>query len=152
MSRQFGSTQNGIDVQSKMVYTLYGKVNRAVIATNLRNGLTAPEKVMELREALTQISEIRQRVAQSEVFRGYRAVPVAFSGLLALATALVQMFCLPQPEANIGGYLALWIGAAVISMTATGLEIFVHHRHACSPLARQLTWLALRQFAPCLVA
>jgi hypothetical protein len=107
---------------------------------------------MELREALTQISEIRQRVAQSEVFRGYRAVPVAFSGLLALATALVQMICLPQPEANVSGYLALWIGAAIISLAATGLEIFLHHRHACSPLARQLTWLALRQFAPCLVA
>ena len=47
---------------------------------------------MELREALTQISEIRQRVAQAEVFRGYRAVPVAFSGLLALATACVQIW------------------------------------------------------------
>src|SRR5579862_3211690 len=67
--------------------------------------------VMELHEALTQISEIRQRVAQAEVFRGYRAVPVAFSGLLALATALVQMMCLPQPQDNPTAYLALWVGA-----------------------------------------
>ena len=28
---------------------------------------------MELRDALTQISQIRQQVAQTEVFRGYRA-------------------------------------------------------------------------------
>jgi len=108
--------------------------------------------VMELREALTQISEIRQRVAQAEVFRGYRAVPVAFSGLLALATARVQMICLPQPESNVPAYLALWVGAALISLLATGLEIFLHHRHARSLLAGQLTWLALRQFAPCLMA
>jgi hypothetical protein len=108
--------------------------------------------VMELREALTQISEIRQRVAQAEVFRGYRAVPVAFSGLLALATALVQMFCLPEPQSNTPAYLALWVSAAGVSILATGLEIYLHHRHARSPLARQLTWLALRQFAPCLVA
>jgi hypothetical protein len=107
---------------------------------------------MELHEALTQISEIRQRVAQAEVFRGYRAVPVAFSGLLALATALVQMICLPQPESNVFAYLALWVGAACFSMAATGLEIFLHYRHARSRLAGQLTWLALRQFAPCLVA
>jgi hypothetical protein len=107
---------------------------------------------MELREALTQISEIRQRVAQSEVFRGYRAVPVAFSGLLALATAAVQMVYLPEPASNASAYLALWVGAALVSLLATGLELAMHHRHARSPLARQLTWLALRQFAPCLAA
>ena len=107
---------------------------------------------MELREALTQISEIRQRVAQSEVFRGYRAVPVAFSGLLALATAGVQMVYLPEPDGHAPAYIALWVGAAFVSLLATGLEIFIHHRHARSTLARQLTWLALRQFAPCLAA
>jgi hypothetical protein len=108
--------------------------------------------VVELHEALTQISEIRQRVAQAEVFRGYRAVPVAFSGLLALTTAVVQMICLPDPTGNALAYLALWVGAASISLLATGLELFLHYRHAHSPLAGQLTWLALRQFAPCLIA
>ena len=107
---------------------------------------------MELREALTQISEIRQRVAQTEVFRGYRAVPVAFSGVLALATALVQMICLPYPLENASTYIALWVCAAAISLLATGFELILHHRHERSPLARQLTWLALRQFAPCLAA
>jgi len=107
---------------------------------------------MELREALTQISEIRQRVAQAEVFRGYRSVPVAFSGLLALATAGVQSVCLPQPAQNAAAYLALWVTAALVSMSATGLELVLHHRHARTPLALQLTWLALRQFAPCLMA
>lgn len=97
---------------------------------------------MELREALTQISEIRQRVAQAEVFRGYRSVPVAFSGLLALATAGVQSVCLPQPAGNAAAYLALWVTAALVSMSATGLELFLHHRHARTPLAQQLTWLA----------
>ena len=107
---------------------------------------------MDLREALTQISEIREQVARTEVFRGYRAVPVAFSGLLALATAAVQMLYLPYPADRPSAYIALWVGAAFVSMMATGLEIFVHHRHARSPMARQLTWLALRQFAPCLAA
>jgi len=107
---------------------------------------------MELREALTQISEIRQRVAQTELFRGYRAVPVAFSGFLALATAAVQMLYLPYPADHPSAYLALWVGAAFVSLFATGLEIFIHHRHARSTMARELTWLALRQFAPCLAA
>ena len=37
---------------------------------------------MELRDALAQIAEIRQHMARTEVFRGYRALPVAFSGVL----------------------------------------------------------------------
>ena len=40
---------------------------------------------MELREALTQITEIRLQMARTEVFRGYRAVPAAFSGAVALS-------------------------------------------------------------------
>ena len=52
---------------------------------------------MELREALTQITEIRLQLARTEVFRGYRAMPVAFSGLLALTTAGFQAVWLPEP-------------------------------------------------------
>ena len=69
---------------------------------------------MELREALTQISEIRRRVAQTELFRGYRAVPVAFSGLLALATAAVQMLYLPYPADHPSAYIALWVGGCLM--------------------------------------
>ena len=45
---------------------------------------------MELREALTQITEIRLQLARTEVFRGYRAMPVAFSGGVALLAAVIQ--------------------------------------------------------------
>ena len=45
---------------------------------------------MELREALTQITEIRLQMARTEVFRGYRAMPAAFSGVVALAAGLIQ--------------------------------------------------------------
>ena len=41
---------------------------------------------MELRDALTQIAEIRQQMARGEVFRGYRAATTAFSGMAALLT------------------------------------------------------------------
>ena len=45
---------------------------------------------MELREALVQISEIRLHVERMEAFRGFRAVPVAISGGLALTVASVS--------------------------------------------------------------
>src|SRR5262245_30324127 len=98
---------------------------------------------MELREALTQISEIRRQVARAEVFRGYRALPVAFSGLLALGVAAFQAIWLPDPAENVTAYLALWVGAALISMLATGLEMALHYRPHASPLKRQTAWLAV---------
>ena len=75
---------------------------------------------MELRDALTQISEIRLQLARNEVFRGYRAMPVAFSGGIAILAAFIQSVTIPDPVARVGPYLVLWIGAAVVSALAAG--------------------------------
>jgi hypothetical protein len=107
---------------------------------------------MELRDALTQISEIRQQVAQTEVFRGYRALPVAFSGVLAMATAGLQALWLPEPAQNTSAYLFLWLGAAVLSMVATGIEIAVHCHYRASTIERTKSWLAVSQFLPSIAA
>jgi hypothetical protein len=107
---------------------------------------------MELREALTQITEIRLQLARTEVFRGYRAMPVAFSGVVALTAGLIQAATIADPVTGIGGYLSLWIGAAVVSASAAGLEMMVRARNATSPMTREMTWLALEQFCPSLVA
>ena len=73
---------------------------------------------MELHDALSQISEIRRQMARTEVFRGYRAVPVAFSGVLAWAAALVQAAWIPEPTRDVRSYLMLWIGAAAVVTVA----------------------------------
>jgi hypothetical protein len=107
---------------------------------------------MELREALTQISEIRLQLARNEVFRGYRAMPVAFSGGVAVLAAFIQAAAIPDPVARIGPYLVVWIGAAVVSALAAGLEMMIRARNSSSTMTRELTWLALEQFCPSLVA
>ncbi|AGA29715.1 hypothetical protein [Singulisphaera acidiphila] len=107
---------------------------------------------MELRDALTQISEIRLQMARTEVFRGFRAMPVAFSGVLALATAGFQVAWIREPAQELSGYLGLWIGAAVISAVAAGAEMVIRVRNSASPWTREITWLAVEQFIPCLVA
>jgi hypothetical protein len=107
---------------------------------------------MELREALTQITEIRLQLARTEVFRGYRAMPVAFSGVVALVAGLIQATAIADPVTGIEAYLSLWIGAAVVSAGAAGLEMMVRARNASSSMTREMTWLALEQFCPSLVA
>jgi hypothetical protein len=107
---------------------------------------------MELRDALTQISEIRLQLARNEVFRGYRAMPVAFSGGIAVLAAVIQSVTMPDPVAEIGPYLVLWIGAAIVSGLATGLEMMIRARNSTTTKTRELTWLALEQFCPALMA
>ncbi len=107
---------------------------------------------MELREALTQISEIRLQMARTEVFRGYRAMPVAFSGLLALAAAGFQTVWIPEPALHWDRFLGLWVSAAIISLVATGTEMVIRTRLSRSPWSREITWLAVEQFLPCLAA
>jgi hypothetical protein len=107
---------------------------------------------MELHEALSQISEIRQQMARTEVFRGYRALPVAFSGVLALAAALGQSVWIRDPGEQLTAYLTLWIGAAVISALAAGIEMFWRTRGPAASLRREITWLAVEQFVPSLAA
>ena len=76
---------------------------------------------MELRDALTQIAEIRTRVAETERFRGYRAVPVAVSGVAAAVAGFVQTRLRVDPVSNLGDYLTIWVSAAAIAALLPGL-------------------------------
>ena len=107
---------------------------------------------MDLQEALTQISEIRQHVARTETFRGYQAAPVAFSGFLACLAASVQDVLVPEPAQNLAAYLGLWVGSAVLSMVVTGVFIIWHCKQSTSSLTRPNTIQAVGQFLPAVVA
>ena len=107
---------------------------------------------MELREALLQIAEIRQQMAKGDVFRGYRAAPVAFSGVVAVAAAIVQPVVVADPAGQFALYLALWIAAAAISIAALAIEMTWRLN-----LVRELTHfvvarLAVEQFLPSIMA
>jgi hypothetical protein len=107
---------------------------------------------MELREAMTQIAEIRLRMAQTEVFRGYRAAEVAFSGCLAFAAAGLQPYVAPEPVHQVVPYLSLWVGAAVVSALVAGTGMVMRALNPASAWRRRFTWMAVEQFVPCLVA
>lgn len=107
---------------------------------------------MELHEALSHIAEIRAKVAATQEFRGYRAVPVAASGALAVLAAAAQPHVLPAPVADLRGYLALWLATATLGAAAAGVRIVMRDWFDGQTVNRELTRLAVGQFAPCLVA
>jgi hypothetical protein len=103
---------------------------------------------MHLREALSQIAEIRQRMAESEIFRGYRALPVAISGLYAAIAGALQPLIVPEPTSDVRGFVLLWTAVAVLSIATAGLTMWMRDCFAGPSHTRAVTWIAIRQFVP----
>ena len=106
---------------------------------------------MELREALQQISDIRQQMSRSELFRGYRSLTVGASGVLGLLAAAVQARWVEDPASDLGRYLVLWVGVAALSTVVAGVELVLRVLKSESGITRDMTRLAVEQFLPCLV-
>ena len=91
---------------------------------------------MDLRDALSQIQEIRQQMARAETFRGYRSATTAFSALVALGACLVQGLWLDE---NKWQALYVWLVAAAVSIAVVGSEMFLRYRRSSSVLQREIT-------------
>jgi hypothetical protein len=107
---------------------------------------------MELRDALVQIAEIRQQMAKGDVFRGYRSAPVAFSGLVAVAAALVQPLVVANPRDEIAAYLVVWIVAAAVSISALAVEMTIRLNLVRDRTHFVVARLAVEQFLPSIIA
>lgn len=102
-------------------------------------------------EALRQIAEIRERMAGSQVFRGFRSLTVAFSGVLAVLAAVCQPRLVPSPAEDLPRYLALWIGVAGVNVLVAGIGLWSWSRTAGSRLARERALFAIEQILPALI-
>ena len=117
-----------------------------------RSGAIHESASMELNEALLQISVIRQQLARTEQFRGYRAAPVALSGVLACLGGIVQAVWISDPMTQLGTFLCLWISVATISLTICLGDVWRRYRHHTGLLHRETMHFALEQFSPSLLA
>jgi hypothetical protein len=106
---------------------------------------------MELRDALSQIADIRQQMARTRVFRGYKSTTTLFSAAVAVATAIVQAQFLPDPLHHVASFLVVWFAAASLCLIVFGTRIAIRYFRSDSPLERELTLLAVEQFIPCTV-
>jgi hypothetical protein len=87
-------------------------------------------------------------MAQTELFRGYRATTIALSGASALAAAALQPWLVGAD--NLRGFLVLWITVAAANLVMAAIQLWRRVWLADSRLARQATLLAAEQFLPSL--
>ena len=104
---------------------------------------------MDVTRALDQIAEIHGQIAKGEVYRGYRSLPVAASGLVGLAAAALQPAGLGTAD-PIGFFLywsAIAVGAAFVGSSEIVYNYVVHEDET----ARRQTRKVLGQFLPSVV-
>jgi hypothetical protein len=87
-------------------------------------------------------------MARTEVFRGYRALPIAVSGLIAVGAGALQPLLTRDPAAEFPTWLALWVGAAVLSVTLCAAEMATRFRATASSLERERIRQAVARFLP----
>ena len=107
---------------------------------------------MEIQKALNQISEIHGHLAKTDVYRGYRAVPVALSGILALVAAAAQTRLVGNGSDYHYDFIIFWLVVWLLgAATAAGGIVYSYLREE-SQLARRRTRATVGQLLPCLVA
>lgn len=107
---------------------------------------------MEIHRALEQVAEIHTHLARGELYRGYRSIPVALSGVLAIAAAGVQPWVLP--ESSPMEFVGYWVVVAVFAAGAASTGIarnYMKARHAGDAFARRRTRTVVGQTIPALL-
>lgn len=104
----------------------------------------------EVHKALDQIALIHEHLARTEIYRGYRAVPLALSGLTGLLAAWMQPFFIGGKSAS--WFVYYWTIVAVLAFTVAMGEGVLHFLHRSTPYQRHRSVHVIGQFIPCLVA
>ena len=104
--------------------------------------------MVELPQALAQIAEIRAQAAKAEVYRGYRSVPVAASGLMGLAAAWLQP---PGLAGDPIGFVIYWVAVAICAGFVGVSEIVYNYVVHDEALAKRRTRRVVGQLLPSLL-
>ena len=105
---------------------------------------------MDVSRALSQIAEIHQQIAKGEVYRGYRSMPVAASGLIGIVAASLQ----PRDVAGRDpvGFVLYWCVVAAAAGLIGASEIAYNYVVRENDADRRRTRQVLGQFLPSVIA
>ena len=100
---------------------------------------------MDVTRALDQIAEIHAHLAKGEVYRGYRSLPIAASGLIGVAAAALQPAPLGREPI---GFAVYWTGVALLAMLVGSSEILYNYAMRETATGRRHTRKVVGQFLP----
>jgi hypothetical protein len=106
----------------------------------------------DLDRALTDISVIREQLAQSTEFQGYAPATLATTGIFALLVAAAQGLWLPESVTNMHLFIPVWVATAAVCVLVTAIETISRSRREHGGFAPAMLQSALEQFLPAIVA
>jgi len=101
---------------------------------------------MDVPRALDQIAAIHEQIAKGEVYRGYRSLPVAASGLIGFLAAWLQPAAVGRADPT--GFVLYWAAVAVAAALVGSSEIIYAYSVEDSASARRQTRRVVGQFLP----
>lgn len=104
----------------------------------------------DVTRAVEEIAAIHAHLATREVYRGWRALPVALSGVVGFTAAVAFTARSVPPDA--WTFLRSWLSVGVVAFSTACADIFWRYLRHASRLERHRTRAVLRQFAPALAA
>jgi hypothetical protein len=105
---------------------------------------------MDLSRALADLAEIHGQLAKGEIYRGYRPVPVAASGLIGIAAAWLQTPGLGVADPR--RFVLYWSGVAAVAALVGTSEILHNYVVHDDDAARRQTRRVVGQFLPSVLA
>ena len=107
---------------------------------------TLQSRTVDVARALDQIAEIHQQIAKGEVYRGYRSLPIAASGLIGIAAAWLQPAALGSGVPI--GFVFYWTAIAAAAGFVGSSEILYNFLVHDDPATRRQTAKVVGQFLP----
>jgi hypothetical protein len=106
--------------------------------------------VSDVSRALEQIAQIHEQLAKTEIYRGWRSLPVACSGLVGLTAAGWQTATSrPVDSAN---FIMFWVAVGAVALLVGCCEIGWHYLLRATETERRRSRQVIGQFLPALVA
>jgi hypothetical protein len=106
--------------------------------------------VTEVGRALEQIAQIHEHLARNEVYRGWRPVPVASSGVVGVAAAAWQS--MTAPPLDPWTFVRYWLVVGAVALIVGCSEIVWHYVARATDTERRRSRQVIGQFLPALVA
>jgi hypothetical protein len=105
---------------------------------------------VDFARALGQIAEIQRQIAKGEIYRGYRPVPIALSGVIGLAAAALQDPALGARDP--AGFVVYWLLVAGCAAAVGASEILYNYAARENAGERRRTRFVVGQFLPSVLA
>jgi hypothetical protein len=108
---------------------------------------------MEIERALSDLEEVRDRLAHVQRFEGYSGPAAIASGAVALAAGFVQQALVPLPATQdaLHAYVLIWISCLAVALALNYGTVAVWVLKHRSPGARSQFRTAARSIAPSVI-